>query len=180
MQQAKTKNPAPNKEYSKLATPATVDDASSGANKNVSDTDGGDVKNGPPQPGPDQVLGQIATLLLASPAHRHLFMADWEWLILPPVAHRQFRIFRRKGRPFAYVSWAYLNKDAAARISAGDVKLRPDEWTSGEELWLIDLITPFGGQENILKEIKENVLPDQPIKSLQPSPDGKGHAVVEW
>ena len=134
----------------------------------------------PPQPGPDQVLGQIATLLLASPAHRHLFMVDWEWLILPAVAHRQFRIFRRKGRPFAYVSWAFLNEDAAKRMSAGEIKLRPDEWTSGEELWLIDVIAPFGGQETILKEVRENVLPGQPIKSLQPSPDGNGHAVVEW
>lgn len=184
MQQAKNKKTPKKKNNPELDGAAIEsglnEDAALGAGDNAPGADGGDVKSPPPQPGPDQVLGQIARLLLASPAHRHLFMADWEWLILPPVAHRQFRIFRRKGRPFAYVSWAFLNEDAAARISAGEIKMRPDEWTSGEELWLIDLITPFGGADTILKEVRENVLPGRKIKSLQPAPDGNGHAMVEW
>jgi len=47
-------------------------------------------------------------------------------------------------------------------------------------VWLMDLIVPFGGQQEAAKELRETVLKGQEIKSLQPAPDGVGMAVVEW
>jgi cytolysin-activating lysine-acyltransferase len=45
---------------------------------------------------------------------------------------------------------------------------------------MIDLIAPFGGVEEAVKEIKEKILAGRTIKTLQPAPDGKGVMVVEW
>ena len=66
------------------------------------------------------------------------------------------------------------------RLKAGAVRLKPEDWRSGDNLWLIDLCAPFGGGEYILKELREKVFKGQKVKTLQPAPDGSGMAVVEW
>ena len=50
------------------------------------------------------ILGTVAYLMVRSSAHRHVFVGDWDWLVMPPVLLRQFRIFRGKndhaGQPY--------------------------------------------------------------------------------
>ncbi len=59
-------------------------------------------------------------------------------------------------------------------------KLGLTDWGFGDRLWLVDLIVLFGGQQEATKELKEKVFKDRKINTLQPVPDGKGMAVVEW
>lgn len=115
-----------------------------------------------------------------SPTHKHLFLADLEWLVLPPVMLRQFRVFRRNKLPFGFASWAHLNEEAAARLRSGARRLKPGDWKSGAELWLVDLVAPFGGREAIVAELRDKVFQGKRVKTLAPAPDGKGTAVVEW
>jgi cytolysin-activating lysine-acyltransferase len=44
-----------------------------------------------------------------------------------------------------------------ARLSKGKMRMSPAEWRSGEIAWIIDLIAPFGGGEQALKEVREQV-----------------------
>ena len=133
---------------------------------------------GAAQPGPTEILGQVAYLFMSSPTHKHLFMTDLEWLVVPPLRLRQFRLFRRKNAPVAYASWAALTEEAEKRLLSGVRKLQPGDWNAGDRLWLIDLAAPFGGHEAILKELREKVFAGRPVKTLQPGPDGKGMRVV--
>ncbi|KKJ76821.1 hypothetical protein WH95_10985 [Kiloniella litopenaei] len=132
------------------------------------------------QPGPVEMLGQISWLMMQSPAHKHFFYADAEWLIMPALIQKQFRVFRKDGQPVAYASWAHLNEEAEQRIMQGIIRLKPSEWNAGDRLWLIDLVAPFGGEEEILQQLREQVFKEEKIKTLQPAPDGNGMAVVEW
>jgi len=109
------------------------------------------------RPNEEAVLGQIALLLLRSPEHRTLFLQDLEWRILPPLRLGQARLIVRDDRPFAFVSWAFLNAENAARMAAGNARLRPADWKSGEEPWLVDLIAPPGAAESVLKAIEQSL-----------------------
>ena len=81
--------------------------------------------------------------------------------------------------PLAFASWAFLNEETEKRMVAGKGRIGPGAWTSGDRLWLMDLIAPFGGREDALKELKTAVFPGRTIKSLQPGKDGKLQ-VMEW
>lgn len=70
-------------------------------------------------PSPAEVFGEAVRLMMASPAHKHLFLTDMEWLALPPIMLRQCTLLRQHGNPFAFVSWAFLGAEAEARLSAG-------------------------------------------------------------
>lgn len=118
-------------------------------------------------------VGHAVWLMTQSPLHKHLFLTDLEWLLMPPIAAGQFRLWRKDNMPLAFASWALLTEEAEQRLIAGRAKLAPAAWTGGDRLWLMDLIAPFGGREEAVKEIKTVVFPGRTIKSLQPGPDGK-------
>ena len=39
-------------------------------------------------------LGEIVWLMSQSPTHKHFAISDLEWMIMPPILLRQFKIFR--------------------------------------------------------------------------------------
>jgi len=128
--------------------------------------------------GPAEAVGHAVGLMMASPLHRHVFLSDLEWLLLPPIMMGQFRIFRKDGLPAAFASWAFVNEEVEARLEGGG-RLKPAEWRSGESMWLIDFVAPMGGEEAALKELCESVAKGRPLKTLRPSEDGKRSMVVE-
>jgi cytolysin-activating lysine-acyltransferase len=126
-----------------------------------------------------QALGETAWLLSQSPNHRHaLFLADLEWLALPPVSNGQFKLFRQDGRPIGVALWAYLSEEAENRLEAGIGKLATDDWRSGPNLWLVELIAPFGQQEAMVEDLKTTVLAGQTFKLHRRNEQGKRETVT--
>lgn len=42
----------------------------------------------------ESTLGAISILCMKSSTHKHLFLSDYEWLILPAISTKQFVLFR--------------------------------------------------------------------------------------
>lgn len=129
--------------------------------------------------GPGEVLGEVVWLMTQSAAHKHLFLADLEWLVMPPITHRQFRLFREADKPLAFACWALVNEETERRLLTGQQRLRPDEWQSGDRAWIIAVIAPFGNAEAAFANLKQTIFKDHRLMALQPRPDGKGMAAVE-
>jgi cytolysin-activating lysine-acyltransferase len=67
---------------------------SSGAAPAGTNGGGGPASAAPPHPKTvAEVLGEIVWLMSQSPAHKHSFIADLEWMVMPPVLLSQFRLF---------------------------------------------------------------------------------------
>ena len=112
------------------------------------------------------MLGELTWLLTQSPTHRHFALSDLEWMIMPPLLLEQYRVFRGdKDAPFdpeqseeqikagpqtplGYATWALLSEEAETKLNTGQSRLRPDEWRSGDRLWLVDLVAPFHNEGN--------------------------------
>lgn len=128
----------------------------------------------PSQPSIEEALGAVTWLLVRSTSHKHLFLTDFEWLVLPPIQLMQFRIFRDDKRPLGYVSWALVDAAVEQRLLQGVTKLAPKDWRSGDRLWVVDVVAPFGGARKMLEELQQRVFKEREAKVLQPKPDAKG------
>jgi cytolysin-activating lysine-acyltransferase len=125
-------------------------------------------------------IGHAVCLMSRSPMHKHLMITDIEWLVTPPIMLNQFRLWQKDGNPVGFAFWAYLGEEAEERIvTKGIRRLMPTDWKSGDTLWLIDFISPFGGQDEMLKELREQVHAGKKMKMIQAAPGG-GRGVVEW
>ncbi|MGL4094406.1 toxin-activating lysine-acyltransferase [Agrobacterium cavarae] len=135
-----------------------------------------------PETGKAQVnaVGHAVWLMSRSPLHKHLMITDIEWLVTPPIILGQFRLWEKSGNPLAFASWAYLNDEAEERIVTNGIRrLLPTDWKSGDQLWLIDFICPFGDHELVIKELKTLAVPGKGFKMLRALPGGT-RSVVEW
>ncbi|MFT3810512.1 MAG: toxin-activating lysine-acyltransferase [Micropepsaceae bacterium] len=125
-----------------------------------------------------QMLGEIVWLLSQSPIHKQLFIGDLEWFCMPPILLEQYRLFYGPNAPAAVALWARVSPETDARLTAGAPRLRPDEWQSGDTYWLVELIAPFGGHEEILKDLQSSIFAGKRFKFHQLGPDG-ARKVVE-
>lgn len=112
------------------------------------------------------VFASAVWLMQLSPRHRHLFLADLEWALMPPLALKQFRLFQRDGIPVALVTWASVSNEVEARLAQGQMRLKPDEWQSGEHCWLIDLLAPAGSEEGVIRSLVRDALADKSVRYL--------------
>ncbi|MBZ0104457.1 MAG: toxin-activating lysine-acyltransferase [Sulfuricella denitrificans] len=118
------------------------------------------------------LLGPITWLMMQKGATRHAFVADLEWRIMPPLALDQAKLYMRDDAPLAFVSWALLSEEVVARYRQAPYRLAPGDWKSGEQVWIIDIIAPFGGSEDVLKDLRENRFPASTIRQLAPAQEG--------
>ena len=124
------------------------------------------------------VLGEITWLLTQSPAHKGLFVSDIEWMIMVPVMLQQFRLFYDKDKPVGVVLWAKIDEEVEARLKAGNARMRPQDWKSGETLWIIEIIAPFGGHLEMMKDFKAELFKDTPVHYLERTATGNEAKVI--
>lgn len=104
------------------------------------------------------MLGEMVWVCSQSPIYKNLKISDIEWLLMPPILLEQYRVFHNDKTPVGFALWAFLSEDVEKRIndnmaSGTPVILTPQEWKSGERLWLIELVCPAATQENNLAQL---------------------------
>jgi cytolysin-activating lysine-acyltransferase len=114
------------------------------------------------------ILGEMTWLLGQSPLHRGLAIGDLEWLVMPALVHHQFYIFRDAERPVGLALWAKCDSAAEAKLDKGMIepenRLTFEQWTSGDRIWLVDLIAPFADAANRHREIMIADLVSGPLR----------------
>ena len=119
----------------------------------------------------DEVLGQVTRLMAGSPRHRHLFLADLEWLVLPPMLLDQSIVLRgADGEPAAFACWAKVDDAVEKRLETGNPRLKPAEWRCGEKLWLIDVVCAEAILPDVLATLSQKVFKGETVRTLFRAP----------
>jgi len=124
---------------------------------------------------------QIIGVLMRSEHYKHYSLADLEWLVVPPMLAGQFRIGEVKPKtggsaPVAVVLWARVSADVDKRLTEtgnAPIRLRPDEWTSGDILWLVHAAGQPRFVRDVLKQLNETVFKGREVRVRTPGKDGK-------
>jgi cytolysin-activating lysine-acyltransferase len=136
-------------------------DAPGGASRAAPSANGGRAAGQPEgqaEPPPKtvaQVLGEITWLMTQSPRHKAIPLGDLEWLLMPAILLRQFRIFYSGEQPVGVALWALADGLVAKRIDAGDRRLSAVEWKSGTSMRIVELVAPFGGEAEMRAQLGE-------------------------
>ena len=100
-------------------------------------------------------FGKIAMSMMALPRYRHQTIADLQHIVLEPLIRDRIAIAypaQTERSPVSDISglaiWASVSDEVDAKIreqvKAGvfPIRLKPEEWTSGDNNWLLDVIAP--------------------------------------
>ncbi|MFY7905274.1 MAG: toxin-activating lysine-acyltransferase [Burkholderiaceae bacterium] len=124
------------------------------------------------------LLGAVSWLMMQHSATRHTLLSELEWRVMPALVLDQAKLFMRESAPIAYVSWARLSEDAAKRYQKAPHHLSASDWKSGEQIWIVDMCTPFGGMQEVMKDLRESVFPGQEIHQFTLGGEGQIKAMT--
>lgn len=119
-------------------------------------------------------LGPVIMLYMQSSHRRFQFISDLEWLLLPPLIRGQCKLYMKKKYPISFLSWAFLDSETEMKLLKNGGKLRPEDWQSGENPWIIDIVAPFGGVEQMLADVRKNEFDGKTVKIIVPDPKTGG------
>src|SRR5215813_6821527 len=127
-------------------------------------------------------FAQIVTVLMRSPRYRHYTLGDLEWLVVPALKTGQWRVVGTQSKqngvsfPVAVALWARVSPEVDKKLSENlhvPIKLRPDEWQSGDILWLVDAVGEPRVVPQLLKQLVETSFKGREAKVRAAGEDGK-------
>ena len=91
-------------------------------------------------------VGEVAILMASHPVYGGLFLSDLRRVVAPPVLFNQYRIIRnQQARTLGFVSWALVNEAVLKRLMKGLLKLRFQDWQSGDNAVIMDVAALHAG-----------------------------------
>ena len=128
-----------------------------------------------------KLIGEVAILMMDSSIHKHYRVGDISNVIIPALHLNQFRIYRIGHQPVGFVSWAYLSDEIEKKYTSSPMLLELLDWRSGNNLFFIDFIAPFGHARKIIQDLKINIFPDKIVaKALRFKQVGKLQKVATY
>ncbi|MEQ1718868.1 MAG: toxin-activating lysine-acyltransferase [Hyphomicrobium sp.] len=118
-------------------------------------------------------IGDVCVVFSRSAAHKHYTFADMEWMVLPAVVTGQAYVAEAQHTesgaraPVAAVLWARVSDETDQRLTATlgqKIRLRPDEWASGDNFWIIDVAGDPRAVVAALKTLLGGPLKDHDVK----------------
>ena len=127
-------------------------------------------------------FGEIVALLMRTPAHKDTKLSDLEWLVAPAVATGQFTIaeaqIKANGitQPMGVILWARVSADIDKRLHqniAQPLHLTPQEWASGDIIWLVEVAGEPRVLDAVMKRMRETVWAGKTVRVRGKDKDGK-------
>lgn len=126
-------------------------------------------------------FGETVALLMHSPHYKHHSLADLEWLVMPALLTGQFSITTAQAKkngsvaPVGVVLWAQVSAEIDKRLNEGvswPLRLKPQDWKSGEIIWVIAAVGDERVIKDIFKRLQEKEWGNRPAKVLAVAKDG--------
>jgi len=143
---------------------------------------GAQNQDGRPAVDPDalMVIGEIIMMASRSGRHRDYTVADVERNFLQAAAMDQMRIYRSEVEPVGIVTWALLSDELDQAMEKDDVELKPEDWRSGDNLWIIEMINHPDVGPSIQADLTQTVFPNKVGKMRVLNPETKEWSVETY
>jgi len=125
-------------------------------------------------------LGYVTQILFDTErrAFRIYALAAQIW---PAIRLRQIQIIvNERGAPVGYAVWAFLTQKTAQAMCLKENFLpHLSEWNEGDQLWLIDIVAPYGHLKTLVKTLRNTTFSRfSHVNAVKRHKDGSVKAVV--
>ncbi|MYM24376.1 toxin-activating lysine-acyltransferase [Duganella sp. FT135W] len=106
--------------------------------------------------------GYAAQLMSQNRSHHKLNLEYMRQVIEPAIRQRRIKFyFNEDGGIVGYVAWAWLAEEVAERVIAkGTFNLHESEWNEGNQLWIVDLLVPYGSLPYVMRHLRDKQFKD--------------------
>ena len=118
------------------------------------------------------ILGPAMWLYARDELKKYTFIAEQDWLLIPPIILDQCKLYTCDEIPWAFCTWAFVSDEVDARLRTAIPKIAPHEWKSGKHAWLIDVVTPFGDRDGAIDDVRKTVFDNLASSALLVQRDG--------
>ncbi len=127
-----------------------------------------------------EVLGAVVWLWMHSERHRLLALHHLNQMLLPVIRQGQYVLVFEAGRPVFFSSWAYFDLFVEQCFLADPDRLfDAADWSSGDRMWLIDWIAPFGHSQRMRYRLDEELLPHSCCRLLSRNGEGRRSRILK-
>lgn len=117
-----------------------------------------------------EVFGSAVWLWMNSKSQSDMPLSALSLWLLPALKAKQFllayEVHGDLNKPVAYMAWAQLSDEAESRyVNNAASGIRPEDWCSGDRIWITDFFTPYGHAKPFADAITAT-LPDFCFRSL--------------
>jgi cytolysin-activating lysine-acyltransferase len=122
-----------------------------------------------------EVFGAAVWLWMQSDAHRDIPLQVLNSVLMPAIGYRQFILGSIEGWPVFYLSWAMFDEDAEHRyLHSHPSSLAESDWHSGDRMWIVDWIAPFGHTQQVTRLLRQHWFKDRCFRFLYHRGDERG------
>ena len=127
-------------------------------------------------------VGYAVELLARSNYHKQFPLVHYLYEdVLMPYEIGQIRFYLdESARPAGFVTWAWLSSDVRDDVHRTGRPLEQDEWQSGDHLFFNDFVAPYNNMKPIVRDVENNVFPNEIGTSLRRNMDGTVRRINRW
>ncbi len=127
-------------------------------------------------------LGELVAVVMSSPQHQNMTLAQLRKLVGPAVATGQFLVAsahnkaRGAATPVAAVVWANVSAEVDRKLSENldqPLVLNAEDWTSGQIPWLVAAIGDQRMIQHLVATVQQKSLKGRTLKARVTGEDGK-------
>ena len=127
------------------------------------------------------VLGNIVSVMMHTPGFAGYSVGDLRWLVVPAVATGQYSLAQGRVkatgelRTVGVLLWASVADAVDARLMTDPqtaIRLSPDEWLGGNNLWVVEGIGERGVIAQQIRQLRQKDWKGRPVKIKVLGQDG--------
>ena len=127
-------------------------------------------------------FGEIVSVLMRQPSSKRHSLSDLEWMVLPALMANQFSLAEAQSKaqgftvPIALLLWARVSPEVDKRLAAAldqPLRLAPAEWTSGDNVWLVEACGEPRALQAMIRKTAEEKWKGRTVKFRSKGSDGK-------
>ena len=98
-------------------------------------------------------LEQVLDIMSQCSRYKDMKLSGIQRIIIPPLKLGQYKEYNDNEVKDCFVSWGLLSDNISEKYKQNQHKIQVEDWNSGNNFWIINLLCPHGGAKTVLRRL---------------------------